>query len=68
MIIGYQTLEPTETSGYLTVSLRLGESLKKEVDLLLVDDARLVPGEVTMFNHPDSSATLNVTGGVSFGL
>lgn len=51
----------------MTVSLTLDKKLSREVTLHLVNDAALKPAEVTLFNHPDSYVTLNITGGRSMG-
>ena len=54
---------PHKLIGVVSVSLTLNWRLNKEVTPHLLDDALLVPEEVTLFNHPDSSTALNITGG-----
>jgi len=63
MLTGYQRLSPKEVSGTLIIFLTLNWKLKKQVTLELVPDASLSPSEVMVFNHPQSSATLDVKGG-----
>ena len=63
LIIGYQKLMPLNINGQLLISLELNRKLSTELALHLMEDAVVSPGEVTLFNHPDSSTTLHISGG-----
>ena len=56
---------PSEKVGLLSVSLRVSPSIEQGLSLSLVDDARLSPESMTLFNHKESIAFINVTGGES---
>ncbi|XP_067936717.1 nuclear pore membrane glycoprotein 210-like [Watersipora subatra] len=62
----FQTLTPHRITGRLTVSLLLQHTFNTELELQLLEDPTLKPGDVTLFNHPDSTAQLDIIGGSGY--